>query len=78
MVKIVEAAASDKPKFEQLLNQYLSELKIHREFNVGATDSTTYPYLDSYWNEEGRHPQRPRLPHDHAERLPTDRHAAPG
>jgi predicted acetyltransferase len=56
MVKIVEAAASDKPKFEQLLNQYLSELKIHREFNVGATDSTTYPYLDSYWNEKGRHP----------------------
>ena len=56
MVKIVEAAPSDKPKFEQLLDQYLSELKTHREFNVGATDSTTYPYLDSYWNEEGRHP----------------------
>ncbi len=56
MVKIVEAAPSDKPKFEQLLDQYLSELKTYREFNVGATDSTTYPDLDSYWNEKGRHP----------------------
>lgn len=56
MVKIVEAAASDKPKFEQLLDQYLCELKTHRELDIGATDSTTYRYLDSYWNEKGRHP----------------------
>ena len=56
MVKIVEAPVSDKAKFEHLLDQYLSELKAHREFNVGATDSKTYPYLDAYWNEKGRHP----------------------
>ena len=56
MVTIVEATVNDKPKFEHLLDPYLSELKTYREFNVGATDSKTYPYLDSYWNEEGRHP----------------------
>lgn len=56
MVKIVEAPVSDKPKFEHLLDQYLSELKAHREFNVGAINSKTYQYLDTYWNEKGRHP----------------------
>ena len=55
-MKIVEATVSDKSKFEHLLDHYLSELKTHREFNVGATDSKTYRYLDAYWNEKGRHP----------------------
>lgn len=56
MVRIVEAGAVDKPIFEKMLDPYLSELKTHWEISVGATDSTNYPYLDLYWNEEGRHP----------------------
>ena len=55
MVKIVETTKRNKQKFEKFLDQYLSELNTHREVSVGATDSTTYPYLDSYWKEEGRH-----------------------
>jgi predicted acetyltransferase len=55
-MKIVKASLSDKSKFEQMLDQYLSELKTHREFNIGATDSKTYRYLDAYWHEKGRYP----------------------
>jgi predicted acetyltransferase len=55
-LKVVKATLIDKLKFKQLLNQYLLELKTHHEYNVGYTDTKTYRYLDSYWNEKGRHP----------------------
>lgn len=55
-MKIVEAPLIDKPILSQLLDQYLSELKIHREIKIGAINALTYKYLDTYWQEKGRHP----------------------
>lgn len=55
-MRLVKALATEKPLFEKFLDQYLGELSAHREIAVGAMDSASYPYLDLYWQEEGRLP----------------------
>jgi predicted acetyltransferase len=54
-VELRRAVASDKNLIEALLDDYLRELNTYREAADGAVDSTTYPYLDAYWAEPGRH-----------------------
>lgn len=54
-IEIAEASRSDARLIEALLDEYLRELSEHREVAVGATDSASYPYLDAYWSERGRH-----------------------
>ncbi len=54
-VELIEARGSDSRLIETLLDDYLQELSGYREVSVGATDAATYPYLDAYWSEAGRH-----------------------
>lgn len=53
-VALVAAERSDA-QLASLLDDYLRELSAHREIAVGATDAASYPYLDAYWSEPGRH-----------------------
>lgn len=55
MVDLVEASRSDTSELELLLDEYLKELSSYREVPVGATDAASYPYLEAYWPEKGRH-----------------------
>ena len=52
---LVEAGPDDRRVIAALLDEYLQELVAHREIAVGATDSRSYPYLDAYFVEPGRH-----------------------
>jgi predicted acetyltransferase len=54
-IQLIEAAQSDVGLLRPMLDRYLRELSGHREVPVGATDSASYPYLDAYWSEPGRH-----------------------
>jgi predicted acetyltransferase len=45
----------DREVIAALLDDYLHELADKREFAAGATDSRSYPYLDAYFSEPGRH-----------------------
>jgi predicted acetyltransferase len=53
--ELVVASGSDRPILIGLLDDYLRELRLHREIAVGATGSHNYPYLDAYFRESGRH-----------------------
>lgn len=55
-LKVIKGEIADKFIFEKFLDQYLSELNNYRDIKIGAVNSTTYPFLDSYWLEPGRHP----------------------
>jgi predicted acetyltransferase len=54
-VELAEARQSEARLIERMLDDYLQELDRHRDVCVGATDSASYPYLDAYWSEPGRH-----------------------
>ena len=54
-IRLAEARRSDARLIESMLDEYLRELSSHREVRVGATGSASYPYLDAYWAEPGRH-----------------------
>jgi predicted acetyltransferase len=55
-VDLGRARLGDRRILAALLDDYLHELADHREAAVGATDSRSYPYLDAYFSEPGRHP----------------------
>ena len=50
------ATRSDGPLIACLLNDYLAELKSHREVDIGASDAASYPYFEAYWREAERSP----------------------
>ncbi len=54
-IDLVEARRGDRGVIEALLDEYLQELAFHREVAVGATNARSYPYLDAYFVEPGRH-----------------------
>jgi len=54
-VELNEAGPEQRGVIAALLDDYLQELADHRERAVGATDARTYPYLDAYFSEPGRH-----------------------
>ncbi len=54
-IELATASGSDVRLIESLLDDYLRELSSHRDLPVGATDSASYPYLDAYRSEPGRH-----------------------
>ena len=54
-IQLAEVRQSDAWLVEPMLDDYLRELSSHREVPVGPTDSASYPYLDAYWSEPGRH-----------------------
>ncbi len=54
-VELETASRTVATQLESLLDEYLRELNTHRDEPVGATDSASYPYLEAYWTEPGRH-----------------------
>jgi predicted acetyltransferase len=54
-IELTAATQSDVGVIRAMLDHYLGELSGHREVPVGATNSASYPYLDAYWSEPGRH-----------------------
>jgi predicted acetyltransferase len=54
-IQLAEARQSDACVIQPMLDDYLWELSSHREVPIGATESASYPYLDAYWSEPGRH-----------------------
>ena len=54
-VDVTNATRADVELIAALLDTYLRELSSHSEVPVGATDAASYPYLDAYWAEPGRH-----------------------
>jgi predicted acetyltransferase len=54
-VELGEAGPEHRGVIAPLLDDYLQELADHRERAVGATDACSYPYLDAYLSEPGRH-----------------------
>jgi predicted acetyltransferase len=55
IIDLVRASRSNSRLVESLLDDYLGELSNYRDVSVGATSSVSYPYLDAYWSEVGRH-----------------------
>ncbi len=53
--ELVVAGSSDADLINSLLDEYLLELGSYRDVLSGATTSASYPYLDAYWSEPGRH-----------------------
>ena len=53
--KLIAAGSSDTDLINSLLNEYLLELSSYQDVPSGATNSASYPYLDAYWSEPGRH-----------------------
>jgi predicted acetyltransferase len=53
--ELVVADSSDADLINSLLDEYLLELGSYRDMHSGAIISTSYPYLDAYWSEPGRH-----------------------
>lgn len=53
--ELVVAGSSDADLINSLLNEYLLELGSYRDVPSGATNSASYPYLDAYWSDPGRH-----------------------
>ena len=53
--ELVVAGSSDADLINSLLDEYLLELGSYQDIPSGATISASYPYLDSYWAEPGRH-----------------------
>lgn len=54
-VELVVASSSDTDLINSLLDEYLLELNSYRYVPSGTATSTSYPYLDAYWSEPGRH-----------------------
>ena len=54
-VELVEAGRADRAVIIALLDECLRELAVYRERAVGASDARSYPYLDAYFSEQGRH-----------------------
>jgi predicted acetyltransferase len=54
-IRLAEAGQSDACLIEPMLDDYLRELSRHREVPIGATEAASYPYLEAYWSEPGRH-----------------------
>lgn len=54
-VDLTELRPGDRPTIVALLDDYLHELAGHREIAIGATEASSYPYLDAYFSEAGRH-----------------------
>ena len=54
-IQLAEVTQADACLVESMLNDYLSELSMHREVPVGAIDAASYPYLNAYRTERGRH-----------------------
>jgi len=55
VIKLVKASRSNSQQIESLLDDYLGELSNYRDVSFGATNSASYPHLDAYWSEVGRH-----------------------
>lgn len=55
MTELQPAGREDEDLIRSLLDAYLEELGTHRQIPIGATDANSYPWLDSYWTEPGRH-----------------------
>ena len=53
--ELVVAGSSDADLINSLLDEYLLELGSYRDIPSGATTSASYPYLNAYWSEPGRH-----------------------
>ena len=53
--ELVVAGSSDADPINSLLDEYLLELGSYRDVPSGATTSASYPYLNAYWSEPGRH-----------------------
>ena len=53
--ELVVAGSLDADLINLLLDEYLLELGSYRDIPNGATNSASYPYLDAYWSEPGRH-----------------------
>ena len=53
--ELVVAGSSDADLINSLLDEYLLELGSYRDVPSGATTSASYPYLNAYWSEPGRH-----------------------
>jgi predicted acetyltransferase len=55
VTELVGALPGDRATIATLLDEYLRELAGHREVPVGAAEASSYPYLDAYFCEPGRH-----------------------
>ncbi len=55
-IEVREAAPSDRPVLEQLLELYLHDFSVFTDGDVDATGRFHYPNLDLYWTEADRHP----------------------
>jgi predicted acetyltransferase len=55
VIEVGEARPEHRGVITALLDDYLQELAGHRERAVGATNARSYPYLDAYFSEPGRH-----------------------
>jgi predicted acetyltransferase len=55
MTELQPANRDDEGFIRSQLDAYLEELSTHRQISVGATDAASYPWLDAYWTEPGRH-----------------------
>ena len=53
--ELVVAGSSDADLINSLLDEYLLELGSYRNVPSGAANPVSYPYLDAYWSEPGRH-----------------------
>ena len=54
-VAVGEATPDQRGVIAALLDDYLQELAGHREVAVGASDPRSYPALDAYFAQPGRH-----------------------
>jgi len=54
-IGLAEVRQADACLVESMLNDYLRELSTHRQVPVGAIDAVSYPYLNAYRTERGRH-----------------------
>ncbi len=55
LIELAAASSSDAGLIRSLLDGYLHELGNHGDLPIATTDSVSYPYLDLYWSEPGRH-----------------------
>ena len=53
--ELVVAGSSDADLINSLLDEYLLGLGSYRDVPSGTTTSASYPYLNAYWSEPGRH-----------------------
>jgi predicted acetyltransferase len=56
MVQLCRVERAERSGLDRLVDDYLSELAVHREIAAGPTTAASYQYLPLYWEESGRHP----------------------